>query len=245
MNIFDQKFTLEKQDDEGNTILHSALYKRDWKLINTIMNQIVREDTPCVLNIQNNDGDTALHIAVRRLPLNPISNKMIELGADPKIKNKNGEFVKIADTLGKYFEYVKYDLNLSDLEEASEEEEKVNQGIASPVNITIINVARPFGNYNNDDDDDDDDDKQSGMFLNSIDFPTNISIEEPITPTLTSEMDVQTVVENPMMIDRSTIMQPKISDAGETINVIKNNQFNVPSKTSISSFVEKLIQENK
>jgi len=246
LKLFDTKYTLENQDENGNTVLHNAIYKRNWRLINKIIKQIKEENKTEVLNIQNDDGDIPLHICVRRLPLNPLSNELIALGSDCNIKNNKGEFIKIADTMGKYFEYVKYDLNLKDLESDSEEECENEQ---SPIHITFVNINKSSNNvYNNDndDDDDDDDDDDNKKFLNnSIDFPVNLTFEEPMTPTLASDVDVQSVVKNPFIIKKSSIMQPRLTDEGEKINIIKNNQFNVPSKTSISSFIDKLIQENK
>lgn len=252
------EYNLRKQDEHGNTILHYALHKKNIPLVNNLIDDIIHFNDRQVLNIQNNNGDTPLHIAVRRLPLHTISNKLVALGADPTISNYDGETVEVAESLKEYFQYVKNDMELSDLDDSPEE-----QSQNSPVSITIVSINSPMrslspmrsispmrslspmmksispmrslsplrsissnksiGNKNN---------------ISSISFPQNITIEE-LTPTLTTEQDIQKVLNNiPMKKNQPTT---EVMTEQDIKNVIKNN--NEPSKEVINDFIKKILQE--
>jgi hypothetical protein len=104
---------LVSSDENGNTILHQALLDRDWQLIGTILGRIVSTGDKNVLNAQNNDGDTPLHIAVRKYPLNKVSNLMITLGASTRIANKKHEIIKIADNIADFLKKTNYSIDIT------------------------------------------------------------------------------------------------------------------------------------
>jgi hypothetical protein len=104
---------LVSSDENGNTILHQALLDRDWQLVGTILGRIVSTGDKNVLNAQNNDGDTPLHIAVRKYPLNKVSNLMITLGASTRIANKKHEIIKIADNIADFLKKTNYSIDIT------------------------------------------------------------------------------------------------------------------------------------
>lgn len=76
----------------GDTILHILLknfdkYRSDEKFYR-LLNFVLSKSTPKTLNIQNNDGDTPLHIAVKN-NLHEIASSLISRGSNPKIPNKD------------------------------------------------------------------------------------------------------------------------------------------------------------
>jgi hypothetical protein len=223
MSLSLSTFNLEKKDENGNTPFHRAIYSRDWDTINALLNRIVDTDSRHILNIQNNDGDTPLHIAVRRLPLNSLSNKLITFGADTTIENNKGETVEVAKDLHEYFEYVKFDLDLSDLED--DEETK------SPITINVVNLPAPVASV-----------PVASLPVASVpvasvpvasapvastpietvQFPQHITVEEP-APALTTEKDVHD------SINKSVSLVPDTKE---------------PSTEAVSSFIDKILKKN-
>lgn len=100
-------------DEHGNTILHNALNKKDVKLISEVLARVVSTGDNRILNVQNKQGDTPLHIAVRKYPLDKVSNLMISLGASPHIVNKKHERVFIAPTIAEYLKKTNYAIDLA------------------------------------------------------------------------------------------------------------------------------------
>ena len=56
---------LYDQDKDGNTTLHHAILNRDTKEIMNVLNLISSTGYFDALDIQNNNGDTALHLVGR------------------------------------------------------------------------------------------------------------------------------------------------------------------------------------
>jgi len=108
---------LYEQDDNGNTSLHNAIVKKDTKEIMNIIKLISTSGYFDVLDIQNNKGDTALHLVVRKMPLNNIANILIGLGADKDIMNNKGETVEIASSLKEFFAKSNFVMNTEPLED--------------------------------------------------------------------------------------------------------------------------------
>jgi len=96
-------------DINGNTLLHTAILSQDINRAKMILDIIIRSGKLNLLNAQNKDGDTPLHLSVRNFPLSEFSNTLIELGAKTNIKNKKGETIGIALTLDEYYAKSKSD----------------------------------------------------------------------------------------------------------------------------------------
>jgi hypothetical protein len=259
MSLSLANYNLESKDKNGNTILHTAIYKRNWSIIHRLLNYIFDNDEICALNTQNEDGDTPLHIAVRRLPLNQLSCTLIKMGARTDIPNKCGETIEIAETIGEYFEYVKNDLDLSDLED----DEEVNENV-SPTTITIINIMpvpepkriKQFSSK-----------KQT----DSIVFPSSMTFENvsPVSPSLVSQSPVvpSLVVSSPVVpspvsptpivpslvtptlaqtpaqtVSPSPSLTPSLTTEKEIGDMLKK-QSN-PSQQAVSSFINNLLKQN-
>lgn len=81
-------------DKEKNTLLHLAL-KTTLPLAAKVLDlyKTIPDGASKVVNAQNTDGDTALHIAARQYPKNPIISDLISLGGKTGVPNKKGEKV--------------------------------------------------------------------------------------------------------------------------------------------------------
>jgi hypothetical protein len=75
-------------DCYGNTILHHSVAKDDTTFTEHLMQYIDVK----IIDKQNNNGDTALHVAVKHRN-EAIADILIANGADVTIKNNNGEYV--------------------------------------------------------------------------------------------------------------------------------------------------------
>lgn len=76
----------------GNTALHLCCKYGSWEVLDTILDQEGGID----IDPQNVDGDTPLHVTVRYCDEEPehglfIARNLIEVGADPRIKNINNQ----------------------------------------------------------------------------------------------------------------------------------------------------------
>lgn len=236
-------YNLEKKDNNGNTILHTAIYKRNWELINSLLKQIVEYNMFHILNIQNNDGDTPLHIAVRRLPLNRLSNQLIEMGADISIENNRGQVIEIAETLGEYFEYVKKDVDLTDLEESETEQ--------SPTSITVYNIIQNVIPQ-----------KKNKLIpilsIESINFPSSISIEKAnATNSIKSDNNIiEKVNTSSIKSDNSSIEKmnsinfplsisidqvnsvPSLTTETDIMTALKNNKIELKEKPELTEILK-------
>jgi len=96
-------------DSKGNTILHNAANKKDLETIQSIFNLIKNIDKPTkskFIDAQNNNKDTAFHLAVNTCQLNPegsldhdiclnIAKLFDHEGASKNIKNKEGYVIEL------------------------------------------------------------------------------------------------------------------------------------------------------
>ncbi|AYV79790.1 MAG: ankyrin repeat protein [Faunusvirus sp.] len=82
-------------DENGNTILHYVVMNKDRGLLEHILKYVEEHpETKKVLNTQNSNGDTPLHIAVRDGdPLIPLL--LDKAGTDKSIRNNKNQFVGI------------------------------------------------------------------------------------------------------------------------------------------------------
>jgi ankyrin repeat protein len=78
------------QDRFGNTILHYAVVNNDIQFIIYLLKLINNKNE--LLNKKNKNGDTPLHVAVRK-NLTNVSDVLISNGADKNIKNNDGFYV--------------------------------------------------------------------------------------------------------------------------------------------------------
>ena len=83
---------LDFTDENGNTILHQAIINNDINLVNLILEKS-KETNQNILNIQNNQGNTAFHLAIKN-ENNEIANILDNAGIDKTIKNNDGEFIE-------------------------------------------------------------------------------------------------------------------------------------------------------
>lgn len=80
------------QDPFGNTALHLCCKTGAWEVLDILLDQVDIEIDP-----QNKvDGDTPLHVTVRYAQDEPehgtfIARNLIEVGADPRLKNKHNQ----------------------------------------------------------------------------------------------------------------------------------------------------------
>jgi len=90
---------LSQADNNGNTILHQLVETKDPLTIQLYSNVISKMDPDTkskLLNSQNKDGNTALHIAVENNQI-PIAKILDSAGANKNIKNKGGYSVENDD----------------------------------------------------------------------------------------------------------------------------------------------------
>tara|TARA_Y100000780_G_C13695839_1_gene422044 strand:- start:2422 stop:3861 length:1440 start_codon:yes stop_codon:yes gene_type:complete len=82
-------------DDNGDTVLHLLVRKYDENPIaSAIVNLLLSSGKRgTFLNIQNKDGDTPLHIAVKEGNM-VLAEKLLKAGAEKKIKNAIGQFIE-------------------------------------------------------------------------------------------------------------------------------------------------------
>ncbi len=75
---------LKEKDINGNTVLHLATARHAFQTIDFILRK-----APFIINEQNNEGDTALHIAaLQGSSREKTTNLLLQKGADLKIRNK-------------------------------------------------------------------------------------------------------------------------------------------------------------
>lgn len=81
----------ESSDPLGETTLHLCCQYGSWEVLDVILDQDGIEIDP-----QNKDLDTPLHVTVRYSHDEPqhgtfIAKNLVEVGADPRIRNKDGD----------------------------------------------------------------------------------------------------------------------------------------------------------
>jgi ankyrin repeat protein len=103
---------LNQIDTFGNTKLHNAIINKNMTQIKNLLNVIIKNQKTDILNIQNREGDTPLHLAVRHYPLHIIGNILLGVGANPDITNNNGEKICIAETFKEYLQNTELTIDL-------------------------------------------------------------------------------------------------------------------------------------
>ena len=95
--LIDKNKLLNTKDTDNNTLLHLVIINNDLPALDALLDIIEvfpKEEREQYLNIQNVDLDTSLHLAVRNLGnLKELIDKMIKLGANTNLKNKQFEVV--------------------------------------------------------------------------------------------------------------------------------------------------------
>jgi hypothetical protein len=91
-------FPINIPDSNSNTILHSIVAKHDHKTLIAVLNYIlyVNTDYTNLINHQNNDGDTAMHIAVRHGFMD-CAKMLHKAGTNLTLINKKGESIELQD----------------------------------------------------------------------------------------------------------------------------------------------------
>ena len=81
-------------DSNGDTCLHLLIpfYEKNKEIANTIDNILLNQNCSDFINIQNNQGQTPMLIAVMN-DLNDLAEKMENCGADPSIQDNQGNFI--------------------------------------------------------------------------------------------------------------------------------------------------------
>ncbi|VVU94992.1 hypothetical protein CPAV1605_717 [seawater metagenome] len=85
--------SLNSRDQNGNNILQQAVLEKNIDIVALILSKI--ENSPNrfdIVNAQNNEGDTAFFLAVKKNYL-MIAQMLDYAGADKEIKNNDGQFV--------------------------------------------------------------------------------------------------------------------------------------------------------
>ncbi|AET38309.1 ankyrin repeat-containing protein ANK1 Ecym_2595 [Eremothecium cymbalariae DBVPG len=85
------KLINDTKDPFGNTCLHMCCKYGSWDVLDTILDV----DCPIEIDPQNVEGDTPLHTVVKYSEEEPehgtfIASNLIQVGADPRIKNNSG-----------------------------------------------------------------------------------------------------------------------------------------------------------
>jgi hypothetical protein len=82
-------------DNNGQTILHHLVkhYKEDPQVASVINTILTRSDAKELINIQDNNGNTPLHLAVIA-GLDSLCDDFIKVGANKSIKNKAGLYIE-------------------------------------------------------------------------------------------------------------------------------------------------------
>jgi hypothetical protein len=114
----------DAQDNNGNTILHHIVSKNDMDTFNSVLNCInYNNGSKTILNKQNNNGDTPMHIAVRNKSFD-MAKQLHLAGTNIKIKNNNGESIESDEPVQKAMSGLSSNMNkcsdsinLSDLED--------------------------------------------------------------------------------------------------------------------------------
>lgn len=83
----------KRKGNGGNTIVHLAFLTGNENVARSVL-EVAKNDTDS-LNIQNDDGDTPLHIAVRVFPRHSLLIELLDAGAATSIANGNGEIVEL------------------------------------------------------------------------------------------------------------------------------------------------------
>jgi len=95
------KGPINQTDHNGNNLLHHIVQKNDVKTLNSVLNYINYLDSFShgIINHQNKNGDTPMHIAVRHQNEH-IAKLLDNAGADLTIKNSNGEVIASSEEKG-------------------------------------------------------------------------------------------------------------------------------------------------
>jgi ankyrin repeat protein len=100
MNFENEKFiinnylNIKSKDENGNTYLHFLVIRGDVNIIKYFLNNLFNNGKiKSIINETNNNHETALFIAVNK-GYQDIAKELLNYGADKKIKNKDGVYVK-------------------------------------------------------------------------------------------------------------------------------------------------------
>lgn len=83
--------SINVKDSTGNTPIHLICIGSDDSLQDEFIEMILRYCPDADFNIQNNDGNTSLHLAYKSKLSEEFMELLISNGADPKIKNNEGK----------------------------------------------------------------------------------------------------------------------------------------------------------
>lgn len=86
-------------DSTGHNLVHHMVLKNDERTLVALLNYFLHNSSLTkkkMLNAQNNDGDTPMHIAVRN-GNEKIAKMLDEAGTNKRIKNKKGEFIESSE----------------------------------------------------------------------------------------------------------------------------------------------------
>lgn len=75
------------KDENGNTLLHLAVLE-SYDVFKKVLSKTECSEAKCV-NVQNREGDTPLHVAIKNNALDKIRD-LVEAGAKTNIRNKAG-----------------------------------------------------------------------------------------------------------------------------------------------------------
>lgn len=91
-------FPIDIPDKNKNTILHHVVQQHDSKTLSLILNYILYEnvDNSSLINYQNDDGDTAMHIAVRN-NYTSCAKMLHKAGTNLSLTNNKGESIEVED----------------------------------------------------------------------------------------------------------------------------------------------------
>ena len=168
-------------DNDGNTLLHRLLQNRQTEKVYEVLTDVIKSGENGVLNIQNKQGDTPLHIAVRHYPLDKLPNLMITLGASIDIVNNQNERVCVAKTISEFLKKTNYAIDMTPPEDMwtisaitiLDDDDDIMNRPSSPVPPSALFKDVP-------------------VMSDLVSYPDNISVEDLLPPALISNHDLET-----------------------------------------------------
>lgn len=120
-------------DNEGNTVLHLLIpfYEQNKEIANKI-DSILNNDCSDFINIQNNEGQTPMLIAVMN-DLNELAEKMEKCGADPSIQDKEGNYIAEKNN----------ETNNAVIKSDIEVENDVTENVTNIINLVMLKQPEP------------------------------------------------------------------------------------------------------
>jgi len=161
-------------DSEGNTAMHLLIpfYEQNKEIAN-IVDDILTQDCCDFINIQNNEGQTPMLIAVMN-DLNELAEKMENCGADPSIQDNEGNFISEKNDKTNKTNNIGIETRIeTGIETDMESENKTTKNVMNIINLVVSKKPEQdltSLNLNLDDDVDNEDENNEDNFADTDNF---------------------------------------------------------------------------